>query len=60
MGSLRFIFGGYVGPSALLVYERPDLVGIVATIRQHRRSWAQSGQKHRTEPIVMSLAASEA
>ena len=59
-GVLAVHLRGYVGPSALLVYERSDLVGIVATIRQHHRSRAQSGQKHRTEPIVMSLARREA
>ena len=33
----------YVGPGALLVDERSDSVGIVATIRQHHRPRAQSG-----------------
>jgi hypothetical protein len=33
----------YVGPGALLVDERSDPVGIVATIRQHHRPRAQSG-----------------
>ena len=51
---------GYVGPGTLLVDERSDPVVIVATIRQHHCSWAQSGQKHWTEPIVMSLTGSEA
>src|SRR6266404_752449 len=50
----------YVGPRALLPDELPDPVGIVATICQHNRLRAQSGQKHRTEPIVMGLAASKA
>ena len=59
-GVLAVHFGGYVGPSALLVYERSDPVGIVAAIRQHHRLRAQSGQKHRTKPIVMRLTGSEA
>jgi hypothetical protein len=50
----------YVGPSTLLDDEPSDSVGIVATIRQHHCSRAQSGQKRQTEPIVMSLAGSEA
>ena len=42
-------------PKRPAVYERSDPVGILAAIRQHHRLRAQSGQKHRTKPIVMRL-----
>jgi hypothetical protein len=49
-----------VCPRALLIGERPDPVSVIASICQQHRSWAQSGQEHRTEPIVMRLTGREA
>jgi len=59
-GILTILLRGNVGPRSLPVDQGPDPVGVVAAIRQDHRLRAQSGQKHWTEPVVMSFAGSKA
>jgi hypothetical protein len=42
-----------VGPSALLVDQRPDSVCIVAAVSEHHCSRPQTDQQSRTQPIIM-------
>ena len=57
---LAIAFRRDVCPRALLAGECPNPVRVISSICQQHGSWLQSGQEHRTEPIVMRLTGREA
>src|SRR5687768_12294356 len=57
---LAIAFRRYVCPRALANGERPYPIRVISPICQQHGSRTQSGQEHRTEPIVLYLTSREA